>query len=71
MTRKDSNREGKNIQSLLIEMGLQLIIVPKNINLSRNSSKPRRKKGTRELQNLEFNVNYEGNDCSRRKSPLP
>ena len=56
---KDTSGEWKNVQSLLTKMGLELFSAPNNINLARNSSKPRRKKGTREVQNLEFNVNYE------------
>ena len=71
LSRKDSNGECKNVQSLLTEMGLQLISAPNNINLSRNGYKPRRRRGTRELQNLEFHVNYDrSSDCCRGKSPV-
>ena len=52
-------------------MGVQLVTVQNNINLPGNSSKIGRKKGTRELQNLEFNVNYDCSGCSKGKSHFP
>ena len=69
--RGERNVEWKNVQPFLTEMGLQLIQDPKKTNLSRNSFKARRKKGSRKLQNLEFNVNYDRSDCSRGKRLLP
>ena len=68
---KDTNGEWENVRSLLTYMGLQLITAPNNIVLSGNSSKNRRKKGIRELHNLEFKVNYDRSDCSRGKSLCP
>ena len=67
----DINGEWKNVQPLLTDMGLQLIPAPKEKILPRNNFKPRRKRGTRELQNLEFKVNYNRNDCSKGKSSHP
>ena len=68
VTRVDSNGEWKNVQPLLTNLGLKLFPTPKEIKLSRNSFKSRRIRGSRELQNLQFNVNYNRSDCSKGKS---
>ena len=62
--------EWKNLQPLITDLGLQLIPVPKDFILPKNRFKPRRKRGTRELKNLEFKVNYDRSDCSKGKSPF-
>ena len=50
---------------------IQLIPDPMKTNLSTLGLKDRRRRGTTELQNLEFNVNYDRRDCSRGKGPIP
>ena len=69
--RGESNAEWKNVQPFLTEMGLQLIQEPMKTNLSRKSLKDRRKRASRELQNLELNVKYDRSDCSKGKRLIP
>ena len=59
--------EWRNVQPLLTEMGLQLIQDSKKTNLSMQGLKDRRKLVSRELQKLEFNINYDRSDCCRGK----
>ena len=56
--------EWKKAQALLTQMGIQLIHDTKKTKTEKTITKARRKKGSRELQNLKFNVNYEGS-CSK------
>ena len=69
--REESNVDWNKVQTLLTEMGLQLIQQPINSILSRKSINTTRNRIPRELQNLEFNVNYDRSDCSRGKKLLP
>ena len=67
----ENNEEWKEVQPLLTEMGLQMIQDSKKTNLARNGTNVRRKRVSREVQNLDFNVNYDRCDCSRGKRLLP
>ena len=69
--REESNVDWNKVQPLVTEMGLQLIQQPINSILSRKSINTSRNRIPRELQNLEFNVNYDRSDCSRGKKLLP
>ena len=60
--------EWKNAQALLTQMGIQLIHDTKKSKTEAMINKDGRKKANRELQNLSFNVNYEGSS-SRRGVP--
>ena len=57
--------EWKNVQTLLTQMGIQLIHDTKKTKIEGSTTKARRRKGYRELQNLKFNVNYEGSSSCR------
>ena len=57
--------EWKNVQALLTQMGIQLIHDTKKTKIEGSTTKARRRKGYRELQNLKFNVNYEGSSSCR------
>ena len=63
--------EWKEVQAFLSNLGIQLIHGNSNTNLEEKRSSVKKKKGTRELQRLNFNVNYNRGSCSRgKKLPL-
>ena len=63
--KRDRRMEWENAQALLTQMGIQLIHDTKETKKDGMINKARGKKGSRELQNLRFNVNYEGSSSSR------
>ena len=63
--------EWKEVQALLSNLGIQLIHRNSNTNLEEKTGSVKKKQGTRELQRLNFNVNYDRGSCSRgKKFPL-
>ena len=61
----DRRMEWKNAQALLSQMGIKLIHDTKKTKTEEMIGKVRRKNSIWELQNLKFNVTYEGSSCSR------
>ena len=63
--------EWKEVQALLSNLGIELIYRNSNTNLEEKTGSVKKKRGTRELQRLNFNVNYDRGSCSRgKKFPL-
>ena len=64
---EDKTVEWKDVQTLLSNMGIQLIRDTSTTNFVRQSSNFKKTRGKRELQSLKFNVNYDRSSCSRGK----
>ena len=69
--KRNRSLDWKNAQVLLTQMGIQLIHDTKETKKGGIFNKTRGKKGSRELQNLRFNVNYEGSSSSKGISSSP
>ena len=59
--------EWKKVQALLSNMGLQLIHSNSKTKLEEKSITAKKKRATRELQSLNFNVSYDRGSCSNGK----